>query len=92
MVKKTTLKLFLTSGITLTVGSDEEIYINGDGTYGLHDLADLVKICVETKAMLEFTAELKHEYDELGEIKTQKVTHHYSIPSDRISWFMIEEV
>lgn len=91
MVKKTTLKLFLTSGITLTVGEDEKITVNHEEC-DLSYLAEYIRECVLVKHMLEFTAVIDHTYVDGEETKVQKVTHHYCIPVDKISWFMIEEV
>ena len=92
-VKKSTLKLFLTSGVTLTVGEDEKITDVNGVELNLYALCDLINKVLTDKATLKFNAVLKHPYkDEKGKDKNQEVKHFYNIPSDRISWFMIEEV
>lgn len=89
MIKETTLKIFLTSGITLTVSEKEKIHINGKDDLTLHELIEVIKYAISNKMMLEFMVEIDHKYDEK---KKQKVKHYYNIPYDKISWFMIEEV
>lgn len=93
-VGKTTLKLFLTSGVTLTVGEDEKLeLLNQDVAQTIYGLSVEIDDCIAQKRPLIFNAVLEHPYkDEKGKDKKQKVKHFYHIPCDRISWFMIEEV
>lgn len=91
-IEKNTLKIFLTSGITVTVGDDEHILVD-DATLGLVSLGAEIENCIKTKSDLVFDAVIKHKYkDEKGKEKEQEIKHHYCIPSERISWYMIEEV
>lgn len=93
MIKKSTLKIFLTSGVTLTVGEDEEIKDMFDVEMDLFMLSTLIDEVLKKKSTLEFVAKIKHPYkDEKGKEKNQDVKHYYHIPSDRISWYIIEEV
>lgn len=91
MVEKTTLKMFLTSGITLTVKEDEVILVNEE-EYSLEDLGNEIARCVENKENLEFDCKIKHEYQDGEEVKEQEVLHHYYVPCDKISWYMIESI
>lgn len=92
-VEKATLKLFLTSGITVTVGNDEKVMDMEHNELDLYTLGSLIKQAIENKKNLEFVAEIKHPYkDEKGKMLEQEIKHYYNVPSDRISWFMIEEV
>lgn len=91
MVKEPTLKLFLTNGITLTF-KDSEFILVDDATVGLVSLGAEIEKCIETKSPLIVDAKLVHEYQDGEEIKQQDVSHHYYIPSERISWYIIEEV
>lgn len=92
-IEKATLKLFLTSGITVTVGSDEQVMDMEQKELDLYTLGGLIKSAIANKTNLEFVAKINHKYkDEKGKEKDQEVKHYYNVPSDRISWFMIEEV
>lgn len=92
-IEKTTLKIFLTSGVTLTVGSDEKLFDTEEMQMDLVSLSTLIDEALDKKSRLEFTAIIKHPYkDEKGKEKNQEVKHYYNIPSERISWYMIEEV
>lgn len=92
-IEKTTLKLFLTSGVTLTVGSDEEVMNMKNESLDLFSLSNLIDEVLKEKSKLEFVAVIKHKYkNEKGKEDEQEIKHYYNIPSDRISWYMIEEV
>lgn len=93
-VENTTLKIFLTSGVTLTVGADEKLeLLNQDVTQNIYGLSAEIDACIADKRPLIFNAVIKHPYkDEKGKDKNQEIKHFYHIPHERISWFMIEEV
>lgn len=93
-ITKTTLKIFLTSGVTLTVGDDEKLDIlNTDVAPNIYGLSAEIDNCITEKRPLIFNAVIKHPYkDEKGKDKNQDIKHFYHIPHERISWFMIEEV
>lgn len=95
MIKETTFKIFLSNGITLTVKGSEKIVINGIGGNTFKDLYELIKKAINDKTNVEFEVEIDHEYN--SEDKTPKklhqtVRHKYFIPSEKITWYMIEEV
>lgn len=93
MIKKSTLKLFLTSGVTLTVGEDEVVTDVFGQQMDLFTLCDFIDNTIKDKVNLKFMAEIDHNYkDDDGEIKSQKIKHYYNIPFEKVSWFMIEEV
>lgn len=83
-IEETTFKLFLTSGITLTIKNSDEI-VDGD----FDKLLKYINNQIEAKEKIEFQVILKNKYDE---DKIQEVKHSYHIPYERISWYMIEEV
>lgn len=74
----TKLKLFLTSGLTLSVDNEDTIHYEGR-LVDVHELFEGIK---KEKYMIEFNVELEHE---------GKLVHHdYAIPHDRLSWAMVE--
>ena len=87
-IEQTSLKLFLTNGVTLTVKDDEKIML-ANKEITLADLGELIESCMEDKEVLIFNVTMKHKYDDE---KFQEISHHYVIPSERISWYMIEEI
>lgn len=95
MIENTTLKIFLTSGVTLTVSNREKIIIDKISAT-LDDLYDYIDTRLQEKhAPIEFQVEIDHTY--MSEEKTpkklhQEVKHYYNIPYDKVSWFLIEEV
>ena len=96
MVKETSLKIFLTSGITLTVKESEELKDTSGNNIDLCVLSNMIDDCLKHKETLNFIAIIKHEY-EVGckgeeSIEEQYITHYYHVPYERISWYMIEEV
>lgn len=91
MVKESTLKIFLSNGITLTVKENETILIRGQEE-SFAELYDLIASAISNKNNVEFAVEIDHEYeDENKKKKHQKINHSYFIPSEKITWFMIEE-
>lgn len=80
------LKLFLTSGVTLTVNGDEDIFIH-DSEADVYELYEHVSqlMSEDFNEPVEFTVHLEDKED-------NKYVHHYNVPVNRISWFMIEEV
>lgn len=82
MVKESCCKIFLTSGITLTVSEKSDIII--DNFVDIHLLMEHIKNCMEKKQIIEFKVVIKEDL--------QVVRHKYAIPYDRISWYMIEEI
>ncbi len=92
-LEKTSLKIFLTSGVTLTVSEDEKVMDMDEKEMDLFALSELIEDALENKSTLEFVAVINHPYvDEEDKEQNQEVKHYYNIPSERISWFMIEEV
>ena len=92
MIKENTLKIFLSNGITLTVKENEKIFIKGQEE-SFAELYELIATCISNKNNVEFSVEIDHEYeDENKKKKHQVVKHEYFIPSEKITWFMIEEV
>ena len=87
MIKNTSLKIFLSNVLTLTIKDGEKVMYK-DKEVSLKDVLVIISECIIKKEEIIFEVELKNEYDK----KTQKVKHYYHIPSDRISWYMIEEV
>lgn len=92
MIKEKTLKIFLSNGITLTVKGSEKIVINGIGGNTFKDLYELIEKAINDKTNVKFEVEIDHEYEENKKSKHQNVRHKYFIPSEKITWFMIEEV
>lgn len=92
MVKETSFKIFLSNGITLTVKSSEKIIINGIGGNTFRDLYELIEKAINNKTNVKFEVEIDHEYEENKKSKHQTVRHKYFIPSEKITWYMIEEV
>ena len=92
MVKETSFKIFLSNGITLTVKSSEKIIINGIGGNTFRDLYELIEKAINNKTNVKFEVEIDHEYEENKKSKHQVVRHKYFIPSEKITWYMIEEV
>ena len=92
MIKEKTLKIFLSNGITLTVKGNEKIIINGIGGNTFKDLYELIEKAINDKTNVKFEVEIDHEYEENKKSKHQNVRHKYFIPSEKITWFMIEEV
>lgn len=95
MIKEKTLKIFLSNGITLTVKGDEKIVIKGIGGNTFKDLYELIEKAIKDKGNVEFEVEIDHEYkseDKTPKTLHQTVRHKYFIPSEKITWFMIEEV
>lgn len=74
------LKIFLTSGLTITVKSDEKI-VAKDQVTNILGICDLIE---KEKSLVKFSSVLK---DKEG----KKIVHHYFIPKERISWYLIEE-
>lgn len=92
MVKETSFKIFLSNGITLTVKSSEKIIINGIGGNTFRDLYELIEKAINNKTNVKFEVEIDHQYEENKKSKHQTVRHKYFIPSEKITWYMIEEV
>ena len=92
MIKEKSFKIFLSNGITLTVKGNEKIIINGIGGNTFKDLYELIKKAINNKSNVEFEVEIDHEYEEDKKSKHQTVRHKYFIPSEKITWYMIEEV
>ena len=95
MIKEKTLKIFLSNGITLTVKGSEKIVIKGIGGNTFKDLYELIEKAIKDKSNVEFEVEIDHEYkseDKTPKTLHQTVRHKYFIPSEKITWFMIEEV
>ena len=92
MVKETSFKIFLSNGITLTVKSIEKIIINGIGGNTFKDLYELIEKAINNKTNVKFEVEIDHQYEENKKSKHQTVRHKYFIPSEKITWYMIEEV
>ena len=92
MVKETSFKIFLSNGITLTVKSSEKIIINGIGGNTFKDLYELIEKAINNKTNVKFEVEIDHQYEENKKSKHQTVRHKYFIPSEKITWYMIEEV
>lgn len=94
MIKETSLKIFLTSGVTLTVKENETIqYAELEEKPSLHELGVKINDSIKNKENVVFNVIIPHKYtNEKGKEKTQEVKHYYNIPYDRISWFMLEEV
>ena len=74
------LKIFLTSGLTITVKSDEKIVAKDEVT-NILGICDLIE---KEKSLVKFSSVLT---DKDG----KKIVHHYFIPKERISWYLIEE-
>ena len=92
-VEQSSFKIFLTSGITLTVKSDELIQtIDGSEQLDLFSLNKLVEECIKNKKDIRFSIKMINTYDTEDGKEEQNIYHYYHIPYDRISWFMIEEV
>ena len=92
MIKEKSFKIFLSNGITLTVKDSEKIVIKGIGGNTFKDLYDLIEKAIKDKGNVEFEVEIDHEYEENKKSKHQTVRHKYFIPSEKITWYMIEEV
>ena len=92
MVKETSFKIFLSNGITLTVKSSEKIIINGIGGNTFRDLYELIEKAINNKTNVKFEVEIDNQYEENKKSKHQTVRHKYFIPSEKITWYMIEEV
>ena len=92
MIKEKSFKIFLSNGITLTVKDNEKIVINGIGGNTFKDLYDLIEKAINDKTNVKFEVEIDHEYEENKKSKHQTVRHKYFIPSEKITWYMIEEV
>ena len=92
MIKEKSFKIFLSNGITLTVKGSEKIVINGIGGNTFKDLYDLIEKAINDKTNVKFEVEIDHEYEEYKKSKHQTVRHKYFIPSEKITWYMIEEV
>lgn len=93
MIKDSSFKIFLSNGITLTVKVNENIIINNIGGNTFKDLYNYVKLKIQNNECVEFGVEIEHEYkDEKGKVKKQNINHKYFIPSEKITWYMIEEV
>ena len=91
MVKENSLKIFLSNGITLTVKENEKIIINGQEE-SFAELYNLIATGICNKNNIEFTVKIDHEYEnEKKKKEHQMITHNYFIPSEKITWFMIEE-
>lgn len=92
-VENSSLKIFLTNGVTLTVKDDEEIKNIDNMEMDLVELSTLIENALEDKEPLEFWAKIKHPYkNEKGKEEIQEVEHYYYVPYEKISWYMIEEV
>lgn len=92
MIKEKSFKIFLSNGITLTVKGSEKIVINGIGGNTFKDLYDLIEKAINDKTNVKFEVEIDHQYEENKKSKHQSVRHKYFIPSEKITWYMIEEV
>lgn len=94
MVEKSSFKIFLTSGITLTINDGDKIDLQRDDLENnFEGLIDWIEYCINHKVCIDFKVDLTHIYkNEKDKEKTQKIKHHYKIPYDKISWYMIEEV
>lgn len=79
------LKLFLTSGVTLTVDSTDLVML-GDTevtTFQLYDEINMI-MTNDYNEPVEFTVHMN--------VDDVQYIHHYSVMGERISWMMIEEV
>lgn len=93
MIKNSSLKIFLSNGITLTVNANEKITFDGIGGRTFEELEKYIAECIATNTIVNFMAEIDHTYkDEKNKEKHQNIIHKYFIPSEKITWFMIEEV
>lgn len=92
MIKEKSFKIFLSNGITLTVKGSEKIVINGIGGNTFNDLYELIEKAINDKTNVKFEVEIDHQYEENKKSKHQTVRHKYFIPSEKITWYMIEEV
>lgn len=91
-VEKTSLKLFLTNGVTLTVNDDEEIKV-GESKVDLDWLIDFIGNCIDEKETIVFNVKINHKYkDDNNKEYSQEIKHYYNIPYEKISWYMLEEV
>lgn len=79
------LKIFLTTGITITINEKDIIDGNVDNTLeDLYDYITIIKKGRDRNGIVEFSLEIEDE---------DKTYHHdYAIPKCTISWYMIEEV
>ena len=91
-VEETSLKLFLTNGVTLTVKESEKITKHGEPV-DIIWLMDYIEDCLAEKKPVVFNVTINHKYlDEKEKEKSQEVKHRYIIPCEKISWYMLEEV
>lgn len=93
MIKDKSLKIFLSNGVTLTVGGKERIIINGEGGQTFKDLYDYLEMRIKDKDLpIKFEVVIDHTYNDGKKERHQDITHKYFIPVDKVTWFMIEEV
>lgn len=93
MIKEKSLKIFLSNGITLTVGGNEQIIINGEEEQTFQDLYDYIEMRMSNNLPVKFDVIIQHPYKDENDVELyQDVKHSYFIPNEKITWFMIEEV
>lgn len=92
-IENSSVKLFLTSGITLTATDKETIMIPNDYGYyyecDLDDFYEYLEFKLNSNLSVKFNMNIENELKD-GEV--QVVNHSYNIPYDRISWIMREQV
>ena len=77
-VEKTSLKLFLTNGVTLTVNDDEEIKVR-ENKVDLDWLIDFIGNCIDKKQTIEFNVKINHKYnDDKNKEHIQEIKHYYN--------------
>lgn len=82
------LKIFLTSGITLTINREDKVEIDGK-IKTLEELFQDIELNYATKRNLKFNVEMEMIDDNK---KKKTIYHRYFVPYERISWYIIEEV
>ena len=96
-IENTTLNLYLTSGLSIKVFEDNDVFVDGNKV-NLNELLTHIRVSYELGKVVQFNVIIPNLVedgkDENGlTIKdVQMVTHEYNIPHDRLSWFMIERV
>ena len=92
-MKKIALLILAAMTLVLTGCSKEKIVINGIGGNTFKDLYDLIEKAINDKTNVKFEVEIDHEYNsEDKKSKHQTVRHKYFIPSEKITWYLIEVV
>lgn len=92
-IENSSVKLFLTSGITLTATDKDTITMPNDYGYDyecdLDEFYEHLEMKLDNKMSVKFDMSIDNELKD-GEV--QVITHSYNIPYDRISWVMREQV